>query len=111
MVVVDMEEDNMNLKNMINEASQQWKVKDAIELQKAHERVLRAASALDKAVQKLAAASKKHRNKPNAPLFEKEANAMYNAIAKFVMNPRSEFFGNWDAFKKTGKAIFKEHWN
>ena len=96
---------------MVNEASQQWKVKDAIELQKAHERVLRAASSLDKACQKLEAASKKHRNKPNAEMFGKEANKMYNAIGKFVMNPGSEFWRNWDAFKKTGKAIFGEHWN
>jgi len=101
----------MKLKNLLKEASQQWQVKDAIEIQKAHERVLRAASALDKACQKLEAASKKHRNKPNAEMFEKESNKMYNAIGKFVMNPGSEFWSNWDAFKKTGKAIFGDHWN
>ena len=96
---------------MINEASQQWQVKDAIELQKAHERVIKAAVTLDKAVQKLAAASKKHRNKPNASLFEKEANGMYDAVQKDVLDPRSTFWKNWEAFKKSGKAIFSEHWN
>ena len=98
-------------KNMVNEASQQWQVKDAIVIQKAHERVLKAASSLDKAVQRLAAVSKKHRNKPNAPLFEKEANAMYTAVQKDVLDPRSAFWKNWEAFKKTGKAIFDKHWN
>jgi len=101
----------MKLKDMVNEASQQWQVKDAIELQKAHERVIKAAVTLDKAVQKLAAASKKHRNKPNAALFEKEANAMYDAVQKDVLDPRSAFWKNWEAFKKTGKAIFSDHWN
>ena len=96
---------------MVNEASQQWQVKDAIELQKAHERVLRAASALDKAVQKLAAASKKHRNKPNAKMFEDEANGMYKAIQQTVINTNSVFWKNWEAFKKTGKAVFSDHWN
>jgi hypothetical protein len=100
----------MKLKNMVNEASQQWQVKDAIELQKAHERVLRAASALDKAVQKLAAASKKHRNKPNAKMFEDEANGMYKAIQQTVINTNSVFWKNWEAFKKSGKAIFRDHW-
>lgn len=101
----------MKLKNMVNEASQQWQVKDAIELQKAHERVLRATSALDKAIQKLAAASKKHRNKPNAPLFEKEANAMYAAFEQNIMSTSSRFWKNWEEFKKTGKAIFSNHWS
>ena len=101
----------MKLKDLLNEASQQWQVKDAIELQKAHERVLRATSTLDKAVKSLAAASKKHRNKPNAALFEKEANAMYDAVQKDVLDPRSAFWKNWEAFKKTGKSIFQDHWN
>ena len=61
----------IKLKNVINEANQQWQVKDAITIQKAHERVIKAAVSLDKAVQRLAAVSKKHRNKPNAALFEK----------------------------------------
>ena len=55
----------MKLKDLLNEANQQWQVKDAIVMQKAHERVIKAAVTLDKAVQKLAAVSKKHRNKPN----------------------------------------------
>ncbi len=101
----------MKLKNLLNESSQQWQVKDAIELQKAHERVLRTALALDKAVQKLAAASKKHRNKPNAKMFEDEANGMYKAIQQTVINTNSVFWKNWEAFKKSGKAIFGEHWN
>ncbi len=102
----------MKLKNIVNEASQQWQVKDAIELQKAHEKVLRAASSLDKAVQKLAAAAKKHRNKPNAYLFGKEANAMHKAIQQNVINTNSTFWKWWEEFKKTGKAIFgPEHWN
>ena len=101
----------MKLKDLVNEANQQWQVKDAIVIQKAHERVIKAAVTLDKAVQKLAAVSKKHRNKPNAPLFEKEANAMYDAVQKDVLDPRSAFWKNWEAFKKTGKAIFDKHWN
>jgi len=101
----------MKLKNIVNEASQQWQVKDAIELQKAHEKVLRAASSLDKAAQKLAAASKKHRNKPNAKMFEDEANAMFDAVQKFVLSPQSLFGKNWSKFKESGMAIFGKHWN
>ena len=101
----------MKLKHLLNEANQQWKVKDAIVIQKAHERVIKAAVSLDKAVQRLAAVSKKHRNKPNAALFEKEANAMYDAVQKDVLNTSSKFWKNWEAFKKTGKAIFADHWN
>jgi len=101
----------MKLKNIINEANQQWKVKDAIVIQKAHERVIKSVVTLDKAVQRLAAVSKKHRNKPNAALFEKEANAMYDAVQKDVLNTSSKFWKNWEAFKKTGKAIFADHWN
>ena len=101
----------MKLKHLLNEANQQWKVKDAIVIQKAHERVIKAAVSLDKAVQRLAAVSKKHRNKPNAALFEKEANAMYDAVQKDILNTSSKFWKNWEAFKKTGKAIFADHWN
>jgi len=101
----------MKLKNILNEAGDQWTVKDILLMNKAHTKVLTAAVTLDKAVQKLAAASKKHRNKPNAPLFEKEANAMYDAVQKDVLDPRSAFWKNWEAFKKTGKAIFSDHWN
>ena len=101
----------MKLKDMVNEANQEWKVKDAIELQKAHERVIKVVVTLDKAVQKLAAASKKHRNKPNASLFEKEANGMYDAVQRDVLNTSSNFWKNWEAFKKTGKAVFSDHWN
>lgn len=101
----------IKLKDMVNEASQQWQVKDALELQKAHERVIRAAVTLDKAVQKLAAVSKKHRNKPNATLFEKEANAMYGAVQRDVLDTQSNFWKNWEAFKQTGKAVFHKHWN
>ena len=96
---------------MINEASQQWKVKDAIEIQKAHERVLRAIGALEKASLKLAAVSKKHRNKPNAEIFQKEAEILRKGVERGVTGTTSMVWDAWDAFKKTGKAIFGEHWN
>jgi hypothetical protein len=101
----------MKLKNVLKEAPEQWKVKDAIELQKAHERVLKAISTLDKAVLKLAAASKKHRNKPNAEIFEKEAELMRKGVERGVTGTTSMVWDAWDSFKQTGKAIFGEHWN
>jgi len=101
----------MKLKNMINEASQQWQVKDAIELQKAHERVLKAMGTLEKATLKLAAASKKHRNKPNAEIFQKEAELLRKGVERGVTDTTSMAWKAWDEFRKTGKAIFQDHWN
>lgn len=101
----------MKLKELLNEASQQWQVKDAIELQKAHERVLKAISALEKAALKLAAASKKHRNKPNAEIFQKEAELLRKGVEMGVTGTTSRVWDAWDAFRETGKAIFGEHWN
>jgi len=101
----------MKLKNILNEASQQWKVKDAIEIQKAHERVLKAISTLDKAAIKLAAVSKKHRNKPNADIFQKEAELLRKGVERGVTGTTSRVWDAWDAFRQTGRAIFKDHWN
>jgi len=101
----------MKLKNMISEASQQWQVKDAIELQKAHERVLRAISTLEKATLKLAAAAKKHRNKPNADIFQKEAELLRKGVEMGVTGTTSRVWDAWDAFRQTGRAVFKDHWN
>ena len=49
----------MKLKDILNEAGDQWKVKDVIAMQKAHEKVLRATGALQKAVDNLGKVSKK----------------------------------------------------
>mgnify|MGYP003641482811 FL=1 len=42
----------MKLKDMVNEADDQWRVKDIIEMQKAHQKILRAAVAMSKATKK-----------------------------------------------------------
>ena len=54
----------MKLTDLLNEAGDQWQVKDIIEMQKAHERILRATSALQKAGTNLEKISKKNRSKP-----------------------------------------------
>ena len=101
----------MKLKNLLKEASQQWQVKDAIELQKAHERVLKAISTLEKSVLKLQKLADKHRNKPNANIFQKEAGLLRKGVERGVTGTTSMVWDAWDAFRQTGKAIFKDHWN
>ena len=64
----------MKLKDLLNEASDQWTVKDIIVLQKAHERVLRSTKTLQKAVVALDKLSNKNAGKPNGKMFTKDSN-------------------------------------
>ena len=81
----------IKLKDTLNEASQQWQVKDIIVMQKAHERVLKATASLQKAVERLGAVSNKNRNKPNGGMFVTEAESMRKSFLKAVM-PGSKFW-------------------
>jgi len=99
----------MKLKNMLNEAEDNWTVKDIIVLQKAHERVLKATGALQKAVNNLDKVSYKNANKPNGVMFTNDARDMIKSFQKAVL-PGSKFWKTWEAFKKGGEAAFPNNW-
>tara|TARA_R110001583_G_scaffold113252_3_gene263779 strand:+ start:8458 stop:8775 length:318 start_codon:yes stop_codon:yes gene_type:complete len=99
----------IKLKDTLNEASQQWQVKDIIVMQKAHERVLKATASLQKAVERLGAVSNKNRNKPNGGMFVTEAESMRKSFLKAVM-PGSKFWKTWEEYKKGGEAAFPKNW-
>ena len=99
----------IKLKDILNEASQQWQVKDIIVMQKAHERVLAATASLQKAVERLGAVSNKNRNKPNGGMFVAEAESMRKTFLKAVM-PGSKFWKTWEEYKKGGEAAFPKNW-
>ena len=100
----------MKLTDLLNEAGDQWQVKDIIEMQKAHERILRATSALQKAVTNLEKISKKNRSKPNGQVFNSEANDMSRNFERAI-DPSGRFWKNWEEYKKAGQAAFPNNWN
>ena len=100
----------MKLKDILNEAGDQWKVKDVIAMQKAHEKVLRATGALQKAVDNLGKVSKKNMKKPNGGVFVSEANDMYRNLARAI-DGNGKFWTNWKEFRKAGKAAFPNNWS
>ena len=100
----------IKLKNVLNEAPEQWKVKDVIALQKAHEKVLRATANLQKAVANLGKVSKKNMKKPNGGVFVSEANDMYRNLERAI-DGNGKFWTNWKEFQKAGKAAFPKDWN
>jgi len=99
----------MKLKDILSEASDQWTVKDIIVLQKAHERVLKATGALNKAVTALDKLSMKNANKPNGKMFTNDSNTMFKAFKSGVM-PGSKFWKGWEEFKKGAEAAFPNNW-
>ena len=101
----------MKLKDILNEAPKQWQVKDAIVLQKAHERVLKSISALDKSTKNLETVLGKNKGKPNYELLAKEAQMLIKGVERGVTGTTSMVWDAWDAFRQSCKAIFGEHWN
>ena len=97
------------LKDLLNEASDQWTVKDILVMQKAHERVLKATASLQKAVNNLEKVSNKNANKPNGKMFVTEAKNMLKAFIKGVL-PGSKFWKGWEEFKKGAEAAFPNNW-
>ena len=86
----------IKLKNIINEGPNDWQVKDIIKMQKAHEKVLRAAAMLDKAVVNLRKISDKNANKPNGKMFITDADNMKKSLDRDLMNTNTKFI----SFKK-----------
>ena len=101
----------IKLKDTLNEAPKQWQVKDAIALQKAHERVLKAISALDKSAKNLEKVVGKHKGKPNSELLAKEAQSLVKGVERGVTGTTSYVWDAWDAFRHSCRAIFGKHWN
>ena len=98
-------------KNLNEEANQQWQVKDAIAIQKAHERVMKAISTLDKSANNLEKVVGKHKGKPNSELLAKESQLLIKGVERGVTGTTSMVWDAWDAFRQSGKAIFDKHWN
>ena len=99
----------IKLKNILNEAGDQWQVKDIIVMQKAHERVLRATKTLQNAVNNLEKVSNKNANKPNGRMFTAEVSKMSRAFKSNVL-PGSRFWKTWEEYKKGGEAAFPDNW-
>ena len=98
----------MKLKDIITEDNN-WKVKDIIVMQKAHERVLKATASLQKAVNNLQKISSKNANKPNGKMFASEANDMSRNFQRAVL-PGSKFWKTWEEYRKGGEAAFPNDW-
>ena len=99
----------MKLKDLLTEGND-WRGKDIVVMQKAHERVLRSTASLQKAVVALEKLSNRNANKPNGKMFVKEAKDMLKAFSKAVM-PGSKFWKTWEEYKKGGEAAFPDNWN
>lgn len=99
----------MKLKNILNEAGDQWTVKDILVLQKAHERVLKSTKSLLNAVTALDKLSNKNTNKPNGKMFTKDSGNMLKSFDKAVM-PGSRFWSSWEEFMKGAEAAFPNNW-
>ena len=100
----------MKLKDLLTEGND-WRGKDIVVMQKAHERVLRAISTLDKAVINLQKVSNKNANKPNGKMFTAEANDMKKHLDKDVLNPNSNLWKAFLEYRKGGQAAFPNNWN
>ena len=99
----------IKLKDTLNEAGDQWQVKDIIVMQKAHERVLKATKTLQNAVNNLEKVSNKNAKKPNGKMFTTEASNMLKSFNKAVM-PGSRFWKTWEEYRKGGEAAFPNNW-
>ena len=99
----------MKLKNIINEASEQWSVKDIIVLQKAHDKVGRATVALNKAVVALNKVTHANANKPNGDMFVGDINTIIKAFDSGI-SIKSKFWKAWQEYKKGGVAAFPNNW-
>jgi hypothetical protein len=95
----------------LNEASDQWRVKDVIEMQKAHNKVLNGVGTLNRAIENLEKLSKKNAKKPNGKVFVSEVDGMLNAFELGILSTKSKFWKSWEEFKKAGKAAFPNDWN
>ena len=100
----------IKLKNILNEADNQWKVKDIIIMQKAHERVLKATKTLQNAVNNLEKVSNKNANKPNGKMFTAEASKMSKSFQQAVLPGGSKFWKTWEEYRKGGEAAFPNQW-
>jgi hypothetical protein len=94
----------------VNEASKDWKVKDIIEMQKAHENVLIKVSSLNKAVQKLEKLDKKNAGKSNAEMFANDVQNMRRALDSSILDTDSRFWKAYEEYRKGGKAAFPSEW-
>jgi len=99
----------MKLKDILNEAADQWTVKDIIVLQKAHDRVAKATIALNKSVVALKKLTYKNASKPNGGMFVKDINDMIKEFDKGV-SMKSKFWKGWEEFKKGAEAAFPNNW-
>ena len=102
----------MNLKKyneFLNEASDQWTVKDIIILQKAHDRVGKATASLNKSIVALNKLTHKNASKPNGGMFVKDINDMVREFDKGI-SVKSKFWKSWEEFKKGAKAAFPNNW-
>ena len=99
----------IRFKEILNEAGNQWTVKDVLVLQKAHERVLKANKALQRAVVALDKLANKNANKPNGKMFTKDSSNMLKSFNKGVM-PGSRFWKGWEEFMKGAEAAFPNNW-
>jgi len=97
----------MKLKNILNEAGDQWTVKDILLMNKAHTKVLTALSKLDKSVANLQKLSDKNANKPNGKMFKNDASSMTKAHD----NINGRFMDAWREFAKGARAAFPNNWN
>jgi len=100
----------MKLKDLLTEGND-WQVKDIIKMQKAHERVLKAISALDNAVVNLQKVSNKNANKPNGKMFITDADDMKKSLDRDLMNTNTKFWTAFLEYSKGGKAAFPNDWN
>ena len=100
----------MKLKDLLTEGND-WRGKDIVVMQKAHQRVLIAAAKLDKAVTGLQKVSDKNANKPNGKMFTVEANLMKQHLSKDLMNTNTRFWKAFLEYRKGGQAAFPNNWN
>jgi len=103
-------ENAKSYKEFLNEAEDQWTVKDIIELQKAHDKVGRATVSLNKAVVALNKLSHKNATKPNGSMFVDDVNDIIKHFDKGI-SVKSKFWKAWEEFKKGGEAAFPDNWN
>ena len=101
----------IKLNDILNEEEDQWRVKDIIQMQKAHQRVLRAAITLEKSIKNIQKLADKNANKPNGKMFKNETNQMERAFERDILNTRSQFWIAYEEYRKGGRAAFPNEWN
>lgn len=95
------------IENILQENSQEWRVKDIIEMQKVHKRGKKAINYLNKFIKDLEKLDEKNVNKPNAGMFKHHTSLMRKYINQFI---NGEFISNLEEYEKGGKAAFQNHW-